>query len=50
MNDGLGRERNISKEEKERIVKELKEGYKKMAPLNQKLAKKFSLKGEEEAN
>ena len=47
MNEGLGRERKISKKEKEKIAKELIEGYKKMAPLNRKLAKKFFLDEDE---
>ena len=48
MTEGLGGDRKISKREREKIARELIEGYKKMAPLNRKLAKKFYLNEESE--
>ena len=44
MTRGLGREREISDEEKKKIAEEMKEGYKKMASLNRKLAEKYFAK------
>ena len=44
MTRGLSREREISKKEKEKIAREMKEGYKKMASLNRKLAEAYFIK------
>ncbi|MFW6006593.1 MAG: hypothetical protein ACOC4G_05130 [Bacillota bacterium] len=49
MTKGLGRERNISEEEKKEIARQMKEGYQKMAALNKKLAKEFFFDSEGEA-
>ncbi len=38
MVEDLSRDRDLSEEEKKRIARELIQGYKKMAALNQKLA------------
>lgn len=38
MTEGLGRERELTEEEKEKITRDMIEGYKKMAALNRKLA------------
>ena len=46
MSESLGGDREISKKEREKIARELIEGYKKMAPLNKKLAKKFYINEE----
>lgn len=50
MTDGLSRENNFSEQEKKKIARQMKEGYKKMAPLNRKLAEDYftSDKGEAE--
>ena len=48
MADGLTRERRFSKEEKKRIARKMKEGYKKMAPLNRKLAEEYFVRVEGE--
>ncbi len=41
MSSGLSRDKNISEEKKKRIARKMREGYKKMAPLNQKLAEEY---------
>ncbi|MFW5985118.1 MAG: hypothetical protein ACOCQ1_02460 [Halanaerobiaceae bacterium] len=48
MADGLGRAEKISEKEKKKIARQMKEGYKKMAPLNRKLAEEYftHIKGE----
>ena len=50
MTDGLSRERNFSQKEKKRIVRQMKKGYKQMAPLNRKLAEDYFVNIEGEAD
>ncbi len=48
MTSGVSRGRNLSEEERKKIARELIEGYKKMAPLNRKLAEEYFIKVEGE--
>ena len=49
MTKGLGRENEFSEEEKKKIAKEMREGYKKMASLNRKLAEEYFIENNGEA-